>query len=514
MRYFLSDNYNKLAIYFSILILLLLLGISVFHKMGNFAVETDFYWSYAPDAERIIHGHNTLEPGVGPVYPLLLGVMNFVFHDYFVTGKILSIISTILAGLFIFKLIQSLFDGRLAFFTMVLFYATVLPFSIIASTDMFFAGLFAMSLYFFFRDPYFGNSSMVLSGLFMGVAFLTRHNGVVLPLCVGIILIFINPQSWDWPERIRKFALFFSVFFLINLPWDLVQFFATGDTYRSDSYLIIASNFYGRPGVVVSEDMRLAAQKFDSLRSVIFFNFPHFVKHYFSNIYHHFYDFLIESLKFPSFLFVGGGALLLIPKMNKKQLSLFIFPVLSFLLLCLVHYEPRYYLYLIFFFVLFVAYFIFGEHFQSNSGNPIVVNYLMPIVFVVTIMFLSVFSTKEIRRNISEEPRELLEISQILKDKISPNQSIIARKPHLGYLTHLKTVYFPESKSVSDLLNFAKKEKADYLIYGTEEFKRRPALKDLLEPEKTPAEMEAIIVWKNPRTIIYKFNFSNSINSG
>ncbi len=514
MRYFLSDNYSKLALYFSALMLLFLLAISIFHKMGNFGVETDFYWSYAPDAERIIHGHNTLEPGVGPVYPLLLGVMNLVFHDYFISGKMLSIISTVLAGLFIFKLIQSLFDGRLAFFTMVLFYATVLPFSIIAGTDMFFTCLFAASIYVFFRGSEINNLNLILSGIFMGLTFLTRHNGVILPVCTGLILLFVNPDNWSWVERIKRFSLFFSVFLLVNLPWGLVQLMASGNAVRSDSYLIIASNFYGKSGVVSSEDMRLATQKFDSLRSVIFFNFPHFVKHYFSNIYHHFYDFLIESLKFPSFLFVGAGALLLIPKMNKKQLSLFIFPVLSFLLLCLVHYEPRYYLYLIFFFVLFVAYFIFGDHFQSNTGNPIAANYLMPVVFVVTIMFLSVFSTKEIRRNISEEPRELLEISQILKDKILPNQSIIARKPHLGYLTHLKTVYFPESKSVSDLLNFAKKEKADYLIYGTEEFKRRPALKDLLEPEKTPAEMEAIIVWKNPKTIIYKFNFSQSVNSG
>lgn len=499
------SKYDKLALLFGALMLFFLLILGHFHKMGTYGVETDFYWAYAPDAENILNGKTPQEPGVGPGYALVLAGLNLLFDDWFLTGKLISILSAILCGYFTFKVIQGLFDSKVAFFVLILWHVTVLPFAIMAGTDMFFAFLVSYAIYLLFRSRSFSNSNLVLSAFVMGYAYLTRHNASILPLCVAFIVLLINPDSWSWSTRTIKLTIFGAAFFSILVPWLLVLQFSSGNVMRSDSYLIIASHFYGRPGVIGSEDMRLAAEKFDSLKSVVFYDFKHFVTHYLKNIYRHLYDVLIHSLKFPSFLFVGAGALSIFRKMNKRQLAFFVFPALSFLLLCLVHYEPRYYLYIMGFFVLPVAYFLFDDATTDRQMRRYVkFKYLKEVVYAVTVLFILVFSLKEIKRNIGVEPRELLSISSLLRENVKENESIIARKPHLGFLSNLETKYFPEAKTVSELLEYARQEGADYLLYGEVESQRRPELKVLLEPEKLSGEFEPILVWDEPKTVIYK----------
>ncbi len=496
----------------SFIVLIGLLVAGSFHQMGGYGVETDFYWAYAPDAQRIVHGEMPQEPGVGPLYPLTLGVLNLVIGDIFVAGKTLSVLSTILCGLFTFGFVRSLFNARLAFFTLVLWFATVLPWALVASTDMFFSMLVAASIASLYHKGVISRRNIVFSGIFMGLTYLTRHNAVVLPIGVVLILILLNPESWSLSLRLRSLAIFAGVFVLVNLPWSIIQALAGGDAVRSDSYLIIASHFYGRPGVVSSEDMRLAAKQFDSLWSVVTYDFAHFVKHYLSNIYRHFNDFLTTSVKFPAFLFVAAGALTLFPKINKRQLSLFFFPALSFLLLCLVHYEPRYYLYILSFFVLLVPFFLFEsfkEEMLSEPGKRLS-KALRGVVFAVTACFLLFFSVKEVKQNIAQEPRELLKAAAALHGKVDPRGTIIARKPHLGFLSKLQTIYFPEAKSVQELLAFAAAKRADYLLYGEIERDRRPELQELLDPGNELERMTPIFVLDNPKTIVYKLNYSTA----
>jgi hypothetical protein len=388
----------------------------------------------------------------------------------------------------------------------VLWHVTVMPFSIIACTDLFFAFLFTFSIYVLFRGSEITKSNLMLAGLLMGLTYLTRHNGVILPVAVVLIVLLLEPQSWSLKQKVVNLVLFAIVFVAINLPWNLVQYFASGEPVRSDSYLIIASHFYGSPGVVVSEDMRLAAKTFDSLSSVIFYDFTHFIKHYIFNFYRHFYDVLIDSLKFPTFIFTGAGLVLLLPRLNRKQFAFFIFLILSFLLLCLVHYEPRYYLYLLFFFLLPAVYFLFeGVSANSGSDNRLNGKVVRSVIYTGTVLFILVFSVKEIRSNIRSEPRELLGLAETLRDQISDGESIIARKPHIGFLTGLQTIYFPEAESQEELLAFAAKENADYLIYGAEELKRRPQLRNLLDPGQAPAGMIPVAINEYPKTVIYKF---------
>lgn len=501
------ERFEKYAWYYSVFILLLLLVLGSFRQMGGYGVETDFYWAYAPDAERLTHGLMPQEPGVGPGYSLTLAAFNQILHDWFVSGCTLSILSSIVCGLLTFQFIRNLFDAALGFYTLVLWHATVMPWALVASTDMFFAMLVAASIFALYRGGTISRKNLVLSGFLMGFTYLTRHNAVVLPIGVAATVFLFNPESWTVRDRLKGIAVFAAVFVLTNLPWAAIQMLSSGNAVHSDSYLIIASNFYGRPGVVSSEDMRIAAQKFNSLWSVVSYDFVNFVKHYCSNLYHHFYDVLINSLMFPSFLFVVAGSLLMLPHLNRRQASLFVFPGLSFLLLCLVHYEPRYYLYILSFLLVFVSYFLLSSELWSKEIKRWLV-FTRKAAYLGTLAFLFLFAAKEIKANTSQEPRELLEISESLHGKLVQDGTVIARKPHFGFLSRLRTIYFPEAKTVADLVEFARQNKADYLIYGEMESKRRPELRELLQPSDSSGVLEPILIWESPRTVVYKFNFA------
>jgi len=493
-------------------ILLILLFAATKHEMGGYGVETDFYWAYAPDAQRLLNGEMPKEPGVGPVYSLTLAAINLALDDWFVSGRTLSLISTVLCGLFTFGFLKSVFNARLAFYTLVLWFAVVMNWALVASTDMFFAMLVASSVFLLYRHGEFSNRNLLFSGLAMGVCYLTRHNAIVLPLGVALILLFLNPDAEALAPRLKKIGLFAAAFILINIPWSLIQMFASGSPLRSDSYLIIASHFYGRSGVVSSEDMRQSAQQFNSLWSVISYDFIHFVKHYIKNLYRHFNDLMLHSAQFPAFLFVVAGMLMAFPGMSKRQLSLFVFPSISFLLLCLVHYEPRYYLYILSFFLLFVPYFLFTFAVPAN-GLAILKRWrfvAQGIVFAFTVVFALNFSVKEIRESIASEPRELIEIAAEFKRKGIDGRTIIARKPHFGFLTNLETVYFPEANSIEMLLAFARDEGADFLLYGEMESERRPELQKLLEPDSAPPQLQVVTVWQQPKTVLYRLNFAPS----
>lgn len=499
-----ETNYDRWSVAVSASVLMLLLGLAVFHRVGGYGVETDFYWAYAPDAQRILNGESPHEPGIGPAYPLALILANTFFDDWFVSGKVVSIVSSALCGVFVYKIVRQLFDAKIGFATMLLWFVTVLPWTIVASTDMFFACVVTAGIYFFLRNSHPTSADLIFSGLWMGIAMLTRPNAIVLPLGAIFILFLMTTNCPDFASRVKLFLRFCIPFVLIIFPWYVIKNFFT-DPVVSDSHLVIASNFYGKPGVVSSEDMRLASKKFDSLWSVISYDFGHFVKHYLSNIYHHFYDFMVHSLKFPSFLFATAGGLMLAKDISRRQSYFFVFPALSFLLLCLVHYEPRYYLYIVSFSLCLVPYFFYeGLRMPASSGAHKYGNYLPRAAYAVTLSLLLLSSVKEIRANIEHEPRSLLRMTTALAGKLDEGSSIIARKPHFGFLAKLKTIYFPQVKTLPDLLEFAQKTEAEYLLYGQTEADRRPELRILLKPEKLPPEFEPIYVLDNPKTIVYK----------
>jgi len=499
-----GGRYDKWALAFCLLYFVGLLFASSFHEMGGYSVETDFYGAFAPGARALIEGRVELDPGYGPGYEIMLIAFYWFFGNMFEAGKFISIVSAALMCWLTFKLIKGIFDARVGFFTILPLAFVLLPWAVMASTDIFFALLVAASLYLLIKDQKIEFKHLMLSGLLTGFIYITRHNGIALFPAVALILLLINPENFPLIHRVKSLAIFLGFAAVIIAPWMATNYLVNKDALRSDSYLIIASHFYSRPGITNAEDMSKMSQRFGSLSDVVFYDFKHFVFHYVGNLYRHLRDVLLYSIKLPAGLFVLPGLMLLFRKPNKWQLAFISFPVFGFLLLCLVHYEPRYYLSIITVFVFGAAYFFFGS--QNYGGAYRFLNWG---VYVFVMAFLSFYSLKELQLAVTTEPLELQGAAETLKQHSQKGEIIIARKPHLGYLSDLKTVYFPELNSVDELIRFAKERNARYLLYGEIEKERRPQLASLLAGANSHHELEKIYESRRVGTpmVVYRINY-------
>jgi hypothetical protein len=511
-----TGKYDKLALAFCLLYFVGLLVASSFHEMGGYAVETDFYGAFAPGAEALMQGRVELDPGYGPGYEIVLIAFYWIIGDMFEAGKFISMVSAAAMCWLTFKLIRKIFDSQVAFFTMLPLSFVLLPWAVLASTDVSFALLVTASLYLLIKDQKIEFKHLMLSGLLTGFIYITRHNGIALFPAVALILLLINPENLPLRNRAKSLAIFLGFSLVVVAPWMLINYAVNKDALRSDSYLIIASHFYSRPGVTNAEDMAKMSGQFSSLFEVVFYDFKHFVLHYLGNLYRHFRDVLLYSIKLPAGLFVLPGLLLFFRKPSKWQLAFISFPLFGFLLLCLVHYEPRYYLFIISFFVFGAAYFFFGEQNPSPKFRALEFGggregvewyrFLNFGVYAAAIVMLGFASVKELKAVVTNEPLELQLAAQTLKQQAQKGEAIIARKPHLGYLSGLKTIYFPEAQTVDELIAFAKARNAKYLLYGEIERERRPQLMSLLAGANSHHELAEVYRSEQPPMVVYRIN--------
>src|SRR5574341_724082 len=98
------------AVYF---LLMLYVGMK-FHTVGDYNVETDFFWGYVPEAKQILHGHFVIEDFRGPAYPALLAIVGAIFKDFFRSGVFLSTLAASCVLFFTFETLKRLFRVDIA----------------------------------------------------------------------------------------------------------------------------------------------------------------------------------------------------------------------------------------------------------------------------------------------------------------------------------------------------------------------------------------------------------------
>ena len=495
------EKYEKSAIGLCLLMLLVLIPLSRAHELGGYGVETDFYGSYAIEARRIFEGKPYEDPFHGPGYSFVLGLLNFGFRDMFLTGKILSVISSLLFGFFSFKVFKSLFNPKFAFFVLLLSFIIIFPYPVTVSVDMFFAFLISLSIYFLYKNQQFSYPGLFWSGLVAGYAFITRYDAIFLLAGIIFSILLINPDRIRWPQRIKSILIFSLSFFLSASPWLIANYRQHGNPLYNITYLNMAVNFYGIKGANIAEALNKAAERFDSLFAVISYDPLRFGLNFIRNAYRHFNKILFNVVRIPLCLLIIPGVLFFIKRATTRQLTYFFFPLFGFLVLSLAIFHKRYYLPFIPCFVFFPVYFVFfyAESLKKSS-------LFITIAFAVFLLFLLRFSVRETKDFISSEPKELLQLAQVILENSSETDCIVARKPHLGYLSHRKTIYFPEVDSIEELLNYARKNKAKFILYSNIEAELRPQLKILMQPEKLPPELTLFCHWDNPKIFLYKIS--------
>jgi hypothetical protein len=487
------------------------------HPFGNFATETDFYHFYAPDAERIAAGQFPKNTFQGPGYPAALALiakMTGMSGDLFTFAKWMSVVCAVLCGALIFVLFARLFGywAGLGAQLVAIVSGEFPQFSINAATDVFFLTLCLAALVVFTDERIAPRWRVALTGALTGLIYLTRYNGLfLLAAClIGIMPLDFFKQKWR--ERLILSALFVVLFFIAASPWLAANYNKHGSPFYNTNYLNIATEFY--PELVANKTnqdaTRALEQQFHSFADVFRYDPKRLIARYPVNLYesirHSFKETLVNQwVAWMAWL----GVLLALRRNRSKNTALVLVAgALYLLLMALNHWETRYYFFIM---VLYAGFAVSAatswlELARSHEWMKNRASGLIPVAAVATMVGLSLAeSRRDIANFLDSQPMEIVAARDYLSGIGDVGgRKIVARKPHLAYMSRNEWVFFPQVKSLDEFRAWVETNQVDYIAVGKRELKERRELAALGKPDKAPGWLKAVWVNNDPMFILYK----------
>jgi hypothetical protein len=487
------------------------------HPLGNYATETDFYHLYAPDAERIAAGQFPQNTYQGPGYPATLALiakLAGMSGDLFTVGKWLSVVCAVLCGLLVFVLFARLFGYWVGVGAQLIAVVSgeFPQFSINAATDVFFLllGLGVLVVFTSERIPL--RWRVALSGALAGLTYLTRYNGLFLLAACLIGIILLNLFKQGWRERWALSAIFLIAFLITASPWLYANFKHRGSPFYNTNYLNLATEFY--PELVANETnqdaTRALEQKFHSFGDVLLYDPKRLIARYPINLWeslrYSFKDTLVNQ--WVAWLAWLGVLLALGRRRSKEVLLVLIAGALYLLLMALNHWETRYYFFVL---VLYAGFAVYAAaewlRMAREAGWLRHRAFALIPAALVALMFARSLaeSREDVARFLAGRPTEIIAARDYLSSAgATGGKRIVARKPHLPYLSRNEWVFFPQVKSLDELRAWIGNNPVDYIAVGKRELKERRELSALGDPKKAPDWLKVVWVNEDPLLILYK----------
>ncbi len=504
----LSANRGLLAL---VLVFALVYGwFAVRHEVGAYGVETDFYGLYARDAQRVLHGQMVKERDHGPGYASLVALASLATGDVFTAGKLCSWVSALGVLLFSYLTFRRLTDSRVAFWASLFSGLVLVRYSFVVNIDIVFACFALAAIWLFYK--YLDEKRrlwLALAGLVSGLAVMIRYNGLLVPGGVVVGLLALEWGRYRLGVRLKRLA-FYLVFFLIPvLPWETYLFVAEKSPSSPGLNLALAWEYYG-PGGRFDGDERMAAVeqevqfKYSSFREYILAEPIDFTRHYARNLLAYAEDLLGTFFPFPASHLILAGFLVYLVIADGALLSLSVFPLLAYLGASLVHFYSRYYLVMVPFLALYLAILFFGGKWETYKGKMVPAK--LAVILVLVWALAATWRISYIRSQdlIINEPKHLLGLAEDLRQVASPGEKLLSRKPHLAFLSGLEHSYFPPANTVEEVIDFARRNGAVYVLYGEVEKNYRPQLSIMQYPDSVKALLVPVAVDSTNGEIVYK----------
>ena len=487
------------------------------HPFGNYATETDFYHFYAPDAERLAAGQFPQNTYQGPGYPAALALvakLTGMSGDLFTVGKWMSVVCAVLCGLLVFVLFARLFGYWVGVGAQLVAVASgeFPQFSINAATDVFFLVLVLAVLVVFTDERISARWRVALTGAMTGMVYLTRYNGLFLLIAclIGIMLLDFFKQSWR--ERLALSAIFVALFLVASSPWLIANYNRHGSPFYNTNYLNIATEFY--PELVANKTnqdaTRALAERFHSFGDVIGYDPRRLIARYPVNLYESLRSSFKTTLVNQWVAWMAWlGVLIALGRRRSKNVALVLVAgALYLLLMALNHWETRYYFFVM---VLYAGFAVFAatawlEMARSQEWLKNRAFALIPVAMIATMFAFSLAeSRKDVTLFLESQPVEIIAARDYLSAAgATGGKKIVARKPHLPYMSRNEWVFFPQVKSLGELRAWVEANRVDYIAVGKRELKERKELSALGKPEKAPEWLKAVWVNDDPLFILYK----------
>jgi len=481
--------------------------LSYYRQIGGYGVETDFYGAYASQAKNILDFNPYTYSRCGPGYPLILAIASLIIKDMFKAAIFISIISSTIFLYTTYKTLKILFNKQVGLLTSLFLIVNIAPYPLLASTDMFAAALASSSIFFFIRLQPLTKSNLIFSGMLTGYAYITRYSYLYLLLGISFSIILINPFKETYYIRSKKVSQYLFGFILTSSPWLFINYFQNGSPFYNTNYSQIASTFYGVPGDTSGRGVIIMKNKFSSLKETFLYNPKIIYIKYIKNIVKYVIKYCTLIIKFPAYLFVGPGVLLLCKNLKRKQLVYLVICGFGYLILCLVWFVPRFHLSIYPLLFLFIAIY-FCHEFSKNID----LSKKILISMCVILLLISLFSQIRLyRRTLLHEPRALYDVSEfIMKREKDLKFGMISRKPHLPHLCGVKNK-FPliQRMTIEEFVRFADKHNIKYILYTDEDARISPILKVFENPEKVGPSIKNIYESKDDylgKIILYTTN--------
>ncbi len=486
------------------------------HPFGTYATETDFYHLYAPDAERIVSGQFPENKFQGPGYPAVLALIAKLTgksDDLFTAGKWFSVVCAVVCGWLIFVLFSRVFNPwvGLGAQAVAVVSGEFPQYSIQATTDVFFLLICLATLVVFLGERLPVRWRVILAAGLAGAAYVVRYNGLFLLVTCLIGILLLNLFEQRLRERLIACACFIAMFLAAASPWLYANWKHRGSPFYNANYLNIATEFYPElvGGEVNQDGTRALENRFHSFGDVLRHDPKRLLARYPANLWESLWLSVNGELvhAWVGWMAWLGVALALIERRSKHVMLLLVAGVLYLLLMALNHWETRYYFFLMVLYAGFAVYAIWQTFALARSSgwlrHPALA--LVPIALAALMFTLSLTKGQSnVRQFLDSHPVEILAARDYFQSANVHGQRIVARKPHLPYLTHNEWVFFPPVKSLDELRAWLDENRVDYVAISKREIKERKKLAPLGEPKNAPDWLQAVWVNDDPMFVLYK----------
>lgn len=471
--------------------------------------NSDFYGFYAADAKRIANGEFPQNTFNGPGYPLVLSATTAVTGDLFIAGKWIAAFSASLSGLIAYYWFRSLFGFRTAIMALplILVAGEYALFAIEPGTDLIFL-LLCLTTMFTITSAELGVwQKAILAGILSGFAYLTRYNGIFLPVTFVTGIVLFNCLELPLRKRLQVTAAHIVSVLVTISPWLWLNYVNHGSPFYNTNYLNMATVMYGYK--VNWDGVTEAAQVFKSFGDVVFHDPKTFISHYLSNIAKTITRSLSgKFLIFPIGLMVVAAIPLVLTKLRQRAVLVFFFSFLLYLLvMSFNHWENRYFFYVMVCYIALASYLVIttADWISRKGWLSSRLTYIgVYCIGIAAFSITSMTSSKMIVQHIKDQPYELIEASRYLKNVSANEITVVARKPHLAFMINAKKVFFPPAKSLDELHESLSKTPADYLVYDRSALEHRPDLKMLAEPVGTISWLRPVYSNLHRPLVIYR----------
>jgi hypothetical protein len=485
-------------------------GIQAFavHRIGNYAVETDFYWKYGPAARDLARGAvdiaNYDSKGWG--YPAAVTAASLLGFETFRAAQLVALLSATAALLLLYRLHRSLFGPGIALAGLLILAGNriFLANTYEVGTDMFFLAVLLGSMTLLLRSGTPGWRAVAVSGLLGGWAFSTRYNGLVLwPGALALFLLYripAGPMSAQW----RRAALWSAGFVVGALPWLWINAAHTGNPFTNSNYVNVGYAVYGEGNW---EKFFYGGQRaIHSFADVVRLDPGRFASAMVQNVGEHLRRDLFELLSPPwGILAIAGAVLMALDRPGRRVAGYLTFGALGFASLVPVFYGARFSLMLLPFYAALATWpFASPRVARTVAGieRAFPVRAFLFLALWLPIALSAYAWTKDATNpeNVLAGPYDLTQAIDYLKEQ--PPGAVIARKPHAAFLARMRFVPLPEVASPDSLHALALRERARYLVVSGIEFSTRAAVRTLASAQTPVPGFRR--VFESPGALVYE----------